>query len=267
MHEDAIEELAGLEAIYDEDCVRSDLSLTVQVSASLTLVINLPLPSNYPVSGLSVDRPEVNVIGLASTKASEALMVGELNEVYARAEAGTCVLMDYVMHLQEREDEERGGGDNNEEEEEEGGEEGKKKKEVEDSVCSWVSGEPVVDRKSVFVAHIAHVTSIQQAQQGMRELIGGSKKIQRATHNITAYRIASTLNNGSSSFVHDNDDDGERAAGGRLAHLLEMTDARDVCVVVSRWYGGIHLGPDRFKRINESARQLLQAHGYERMRN
>lgn len=33
----------------------------------------------------------------------------------------------------------------------------------------------------------------------------------------------------------DYDDDGEQAAGGRLLHLLQMTDARNVCVVVSRW--------------------------------
>jgi len=28
-------------------------------------------------------------------------------------------------------------------------------------------------------------------------------------------------------------------------------------VVVSRWYGGIHLGPDRFKHINNAARELM----------
>jgi hypothetical protein len=27
---------------------------------------------------------------------------------------------------------------------------------------------------------------------------------------------------------------------------------------VSRWYGGIHLGPDRFKHINNCARNVLQ---------
>lgn len=51
--------------------------------------------------------------------------------------------------------------------------------------------------------------------------------------------------------LQDYDDDGEAAAGGRLLHLLQMTDARNVCVVVSRWYGGILLGPSRFA-ISES---------------
>jgi len=33
-------------------------------------------------------------------------------------------------------------------------------------------------------------------------------------------------------------------------------------VIVTRWYGGIHLGPDRFKHINNCTRELLEAHGY-----
>ena len=41
------------------------------------------------------------------------------------------------------------------------------------------------------------------------------------------------------------DDDGETHAGSRMLHLLEILDAANVIVVVSRWYGGIQLGPDR----------------------
>lgn len=39
-------------------------------------------------------------------------------------------------------------------------------------------------------------------------------------------------------------------------------DACNVMVVVTRWYGGVHLGPDRFKHINNCARQLLEEYGY-----
>lgn len=35
-------------------------------------------------------------------------------------------------------------------------------------------------------------------------------------------------------------------------------DVRDVLVVVSRWYGGVHLGPDRFRLINNAARQVVE---------
>jgi Uncharacterized protein family UPF0029 len=56
---------------------------------------------------------------------------------------------------------------------------------------------------------------------------------------------------------HDNDDDGEDGAGSRLAHLLEMRKEVNILVLVSRWYGGIQLGPKRFVHINNVARDVL----------
>lgn len=41
-----------------------------------------------------------------------------------------------------------------------------------------------------------------------------------------------------------------------------MLDLTGVLVVVTRWFGGIHLGPDRFKHINQAARDALEAGGF-----
>ena len=77
----------------------------------------------------------------------------------------------------------------------------------------------------------------------------------------------------------DNDDDGESAAGGRLAHLLQilvshlllwpivpfeyhLQDVKDVLVVVTRYFGGTLLGADRFKHINQAARDALELGGF-----
>jgi len=38
---------------------------------------------------------------------------------------------------------------------------------------------------------------------------------------------------------------------------LKMMDVWNVIVVVSRWFGGTHLGPDRFKHINTAAREAI----------
>ena len=43
---------------------------------------------------------------------------------------------------------------------------------------------------------------------------------------------------------------------------MQIVNAENVMVVVSRWYGGIHLGPDRFKHINNCTRTILEKHGY-----
>lgn len=39
--------------------------------------------------------------------------------------------------------------------------------------------------------------------------------------------------------------------------------AQDVVVVVSRWFGGVLLGPQRFTIINNTARLMLEACGYD----
>lgn len=63
------------------------------------------------------------------------------------------------------------------------------------------------------------------------------------------------------SMLCDCDDDGETKAGARLLELLTILDVCDIVVVVTRWYGGSKLGADRFKHINNAARNVLDQHG------
>ena len=53
-----------------------------------------------------------------------------------------------------------------------------------------------------------------------------------------------------------------RSASHQCLPMLQIVDARDVVVVVSRWYGGILLGPSRFTHINNAARNLLDECGF-----
>ncbi|GCC36080.1 hypothetical protein chiPu_0014571 [Chiloscyllium punctatum] len=121
-----------------------------------------------------------------------------------------------------------------------------------------IHGEPITDRRSTFQAHLSPVVTPNQVKLLLQELYQ-NKKIANATHNIYAYRIHCE---DKQTFLQDCEDDGETAAGGRLLHLLQILDARNVLVVVSRWYGGILLGPDRFKHINNCARNILVDEGY-----
>lgn len=125
-------------------------------------------------------------------------------------------------------------------------------------------GESFVDRKSVFQGHIASISHTKQVKLVLDSLCQ-SKKIATATHNIYAYRI--TSEDKPDVFYQGCEDDGETQAGSRMLHLMQIVDARNVIVVVTRWYGGVHLGPDRFKHINNCARQLLDEHGYIQSKN
>ena len=115
-------------------------------------------------------------------------------------------------------------------------------------------GEPITDRKSTFQAHLVKVSSEQEMENAVRDL-KMNRKVANATHNIVAYRINKK---DSSVILQDFDDDGEHNAGSRLLHLLQILNVQNYVMIVSRWYGGIHLGPDRFKHINNCARNLLK---------
>ena len=120
-----------------------------------------------------------------------------------------------------------------------------------------IHGEVTTERKSQFLSHLAFVTSMEEVDS-FRAVIVSDKRYSRATHNIFAYRFTCPR---TGVVYHDNDDDGEDAAGGRLAELLRLMGADGVAVIVSRWFGGTLLGPDRFKFISNSARRLLEDHG------
>ncbi|KAK7555324.1 ribosomal protein S5 domain 2-type protein [Phyllosticta citricarpa] len=124
----------------------------------------------------------------------------------------------------------------------------------------WVLSEPAAEKKSVFVARAAPVSSPHQAKAFVQHLLATDKKAAKATHNITAWRIRGA----NDAVYQDCDDDGETAAGGRVLHLMQLMDVWDVMVVVTRWYGGVHLGPDRFRIINQTAREALVLGGFVR---
>lgn len=120
---------------------------------------------------------------------------------------------------------------------------------------TFATSEPIVDRKSTFQGHVTEVFTKHDVSLALQQLKLNTK-IERATHNMFAYRI-----NEGNVWLQDCDDDGESQAGSRLLHLLQVTEAKNVLVVVSRWYGGIHLGAARFKHINNAARQVLEKNG------
>lgn len=52
-------------------------------------------------------------------------------------------------------------------------------------------------------------------------------------------------------------DDGEAGAGMVILRMLEREGLRDHLVVVTRWYGGKHLGGDRFRHVQTCVRAYL----------
>ena len=76
-----------------------------------------------------------------------------------------------------------------------------------------------------------------------------TKKFAKATHNRWALLSASEggIKN----------DDGEAGAGIVILRMLEREELFDHVVIVTRWFGGTHLGGDRFRRVRDCVRAYL----------
>lgn len=78
-----------------------------------------------------------------------------------------------------------------------------------------------------------------------------TKKYAKATHNSWAV----VLSDGGAV----KGDDGESGAGAVILRMLERAGLVDHIVVVTRWYGGVHLGGDRFAHVVTCVRAYLDA--------
>ncbi|KAJ5495314.1 Protein IMPACT [Penicillium diatomitis] len=145
----------------------------------------------------------------------------------------------------------------------------------------WTISDVLTEKKSVFVARAIRVKSLAQAQAFLDHLLSTDDKVAAATHNISAWRIKQSKESDArtstkpgshapetaETVIQDYDDDGETAAGGRLLHMMQLMDVWNVLVVVTRWFGRIHLGPARFKLINDAGRDALVKGGFTRGEN
>ena len=129
----------------------------------------------------------------------------------------------------------------------------------------WSLSAPIIEKKSLFLARACTVSSPAHASACIAHLLSTDKKCAKANHNITAFRVRTSSKEPKPGQVvyQDCNDDGETAAGSRLLHLLQVMDVWNVLVVVTRWYGGVKLGPDRFRIISNAARDALVKGGWQ----
>lgn len=130
----------------------------------------------------------------------------------------------------------------------------RRSEEEEQQAMPFFQSAPICDRKSKFIAHLAPASSEAEAHAAVRYL-RSIKDIAAACHpTIWAYRFRDPR----TGRVHSEmDDDGETGASGRILFLMEQLGVEGWVVVVTRWFGGILLGPDRFKHIMSVTREVL----------
>lgn len=116
-----------------------------------------------------------------------------------------------------------------------------------------------VDRGSKYAATAFAVKSRAEFEQGMKVLLR-DKQFRAADHNIVAYRVSTAT-----GAVDEYKNDGYRSpskesgAGMMVLEIMRQRKMLNLCIVVTRWYGGIHLGADRFKHVRAAANAILAA--------
>ena len=109
----------------------------------------------------------------------------------------------------------------------------------------------ISDRGSKYAVSGAPCSSAEDAKAFIKELCK-TEKFAKATHNTWAVLLDDgPLKN----------DDGESGAGMVIVRMLEREGLRGHLICVTRWFGGKHLGGDRFRHVQEAVRVYLEGMG------
>ena len=106
----------------------------------------------------------------------------------------------------------------------------------------------MTDRGSKYAVAGMPVTSKDEAIAAVKSL-KKNKKFAKATHNSWAVIL--------SGDGPTKNDDGEAGAGMVIIRMLERAELTDHIVIVTRWFGGTHLGGDRFRRVQDCVRHYI----------
>ncbi|KAF2090725.1 UPF0029-domain-containing protein [Saccharata proteae CBS 121410] len=271
MNSDLEDEITSINSIYDDSTLTivsiSPLICALRLPALPSISLRLEFPPDYPAappSVLGTQSVGEDVPKGTGTRIVEAVR-SVLADVYQPGEPCIFTLVEEVGEAVERDQEELGqqqqesvAAHHHQADVADNGESGQMDALLLDTEPPWTISSEFREKKSVFVARAAKVESTEEAKRFLMHLLATDKKVAKATHNITAWRIRGT----NDSTFQDCDDDGETAAGGRVLHLMQLMDVWGVMVVVTRWYGGVQLGPDRFRLINSAAREALVMGGW-----
>lgn len=119
----------------------------------------------------------------------------------------------------------------------------------------WLVSSPTTLKKSTFIGRAIEITSSADAKKKLSQLLASNPDLASASHNITALRLQRP--GFLAGIVEECNDDGETGGGRHLLRILQDASTFGILLVCTRWYGGIMLGPDRWKLMSEVCREAL----------
>ena len=120
------------------------------------------------------------------------------------------------------------------------------------SLENMVHSNKVALKGSIFQGHLYQIHTEGEAIQALRA-ISQDEHLVRSDHIMYAYNFTDAEGQTKSGYF----DDKEWRGSSVLASLLEQKSATDVILIVTRKFGGTHLGKKRFELIKEVALEVI----------
>lgn len=128
--------------------------------------------------------------------------------------------------------------------------------EASQSTKTWTASQKVSSKGSIFVAHAASITSPAARVDLITSLMAEKPHLESATHNAWAIRTSY----GNSPLKQEASfDDGESGCGNFMLQHMRSLDISNTLIVLTRWYGGVMLGPDRWRIMRECIDDALSS--------
>ncbi|SMN18356.1 similar to Saccharomyces cerevisiae YCR059C YIH1 Protein that inhibits activation of Gcn2p [Maudiozyma saulgeensis] len=259
-HEELLDEILAIEAIYPDNLERKveDCSIVIiKVPQHEYIKIQISFPPEYP-STLPPRLLDVNIIPDKSDVFDANYLKQLFQEVLDSVfHPGIVCLFDFLTELDAVLYEGEGPGEDSTSKQQD-----LKELVPIDPFEGWFASDPITDRGSTFMAFATHITSEEDAFMKL-DILKTDTKMRKVSHIMSAWRTKVKNENGQEIKYQDSDDDGEAAAGSRMLHLITIMDVWGVMVIVARWFGGAHIGPDRFRHINSTAREAVLRAGFK----
>ncbi|OTA05036.1 hypothetical protein A9Z42_0056560 [Trichoderma parareesei] len=121
----------------------------------------------------------------------------------------------------------------------------------------WATSKTLSSKGSIFVAHAASITAPSMRSGLMKLLFNQYPELEKTADHV-AWAVRTSF--GGSSLVQEASfDDGEAGCGKFMLELLRESNITNTIVVLARWYGGVMLGPDRWRLMRECLNDALSA--------
>lgn len=121
----------------------------------------------------------------------------------------------------------------------------------------WSTSPSVTLKDSTFIARATTITDPSDRASLLKSLFAQHPNLRSASHNGWAYRIRPPESSSSTHLREASFDDGESGAGDLILRVLRETNTADTLVVMTRWFGGTMLGPDRWRLMRNVVTSAL----------